>query len=124
MAVDRLIMLHLPSFVDVLYELRTRHPETFDKVEIYVDGGFRRGTDVLKAICLGAKACGFGRSFLYANAAYGEAGVTKTIQVLRAEITNAMQQIGVTSLAQCTPEMVKYMERAIDPPRPSDYSQV
>ncbi|KAG9030433.1 Cytochrome b2, mitochondrial precursor [Tulasnella sp. JGI-2019a] len=115
---------YAPSSIDVLYELRTRHPETFDKVEIYVDGGFRRGTDVLKAICLGAKACGFGRSFLYANAAYGEAGVTKTIQILRAEITNAMQQIGVTSLAQCTPEMVKYMERAIDPPRPSDYSQV
>lgn len=56
-----------------------KHPEVFDKVEVYVDGGFRRGTDVLKALCLGAKACGFGRPFLYANAAYGEAGVVKTI---------------------------------------------
>lgn len=57
-----------------------QYPEVFDKVEIYVDGGFRRGTDVLKALCLGATAVGFGRSFLYANAAYGEAGVTKTIK--------------------------------------------
>lgn len=66
-------------FQDTLYELRQKHPEVFDKVEVYVDGGFRRGTDVLKAICLGARACGFGRPFLYANGAYGERGVVKTI---------------------------------------------
>lgn len=52
----------------------------FDKVEVYVDGGFRRGTDVVKAVCLGAKAVGLGRPFLYANAAYGERGVSKTIE--------------------------------------------
>ena len=65
----------------------SQHPEVFNKVEVYVDGGFRRGTDVLKAICLGAKACGLGRPFLYANAAYGEAGVTKTIKS-RSDILN------------------------------------
>ncbi|KAG8878013.1 Cytochrome b2, mitochondrial precursor [Tulasnella sp. 331] len=115
---------YAPASIDVLYELRTTYPEVFDKVEIYVDGGFRRGTDVLKALCLGATAVGFGRSFLYANAAYGEAGVGKTIKLLRGEIANAMQQIGLRSLAECKPDMVKYMERSIDPPKSSDYSQV
>ncbi|KAG8903652.1 Cytochrome b2, mitochondrial precursor [Tulasnella sp. 403] len=114
---------YAPASIDVLYELRTKHPDVFNKVEVYVDGGFRRGTDVVKALCLGAKACGFGRSFLYANAAYGEAGVTKTIRILRDEIVNAMQQIGLKNISEARPEMIKYMDRAIDSPKPSDYSQ-
>jgi glutamate synthase domain-containing protein 2 len=49
-------------------------------MEVYVDGGIRRGTDVLKALCLGAKAVGLGRPFLYAQSAYGEDGVVKAVQ--------------------------------------------
>ncbi|KAG8961678.1 Cytochrome b2, mitochondrial precursor [Tulasnella sp. 419] len=114
---------YAPAAIDVLYELRQKRPDVFDKVEVYVDGGFRRGTDVLKAICLGAKACGLGRPFLYANAAYGEAGVIKTVRLLNEEIKNAMQQIGLTSLAQASPDMVEYVIRSIEPPKPEDYSQ-
>ncbi|KAG8944970.1 Cytochrome b2, mitochondrial precursor [Tulasnella sp. 424] len=114
---------YAPAPIDVLYELRQKHPEVFDKVEVYVDGGFRRGTDVVKAVCLGAKAVGLGRPFLYANAAYGERGVSKTIQILREEIINCMQQIGLTNLSQAKPEMIKCMERTIAPPKSSDYSQ-
>jgi L-lactate dehydrogenase (cytochrome) len=55
----------------VLYELRQKRPDLFDKVEVYVDGGVRRGTDVLKALCLGAKGVGLGRTFLFANGTYG-----------------------------------------------------
>jgi L-lactate dehydrogenase (cytochrome) len=55
----------------VLYELRQKRPDLFDKVEVYVDGGVRRGTDVLKAMCLGAKGVGLGRTFLFANGTYG-----------------------------------------------------
>jgi hypothetical protein len=49
-------------------------------MEIYVDGGIRRGTDVLKALCLGAKAVGVGRPFLYAQSAYGPDGVVKVVE--------------------------------------------
>lgn len=53
-----------PAPIDVLIELRQTKPDLFNKVEIYVDGGVRRGTDVLKAIALGATAVGLGRPFL------------------------------------------------------------
>ncbi len=73
-------VLSAPAAIDVLWELRQRRPELFDKAEIYVDGGVRRGTDVVKALALGARAVGLGRPFLYANGTYGERGVTKAIQ--------------------------------------------
>ncbi len=57
-----------------------------DKLEIYVDGGIRRGTDILKAICLGAKGVGIGRPFLYAMSAYGQAGVERAMQLLKDEM--------------------------------------
>jgi L-lactate dehydrogenase (cytochrome) len=62
-----------PSIL-VLLELRRRYPEVFDQLEIYIDGGFERGADILKAICLGATAVGVGRPFLY-SLVYGAAGV-------------------------------------------------
>lgn len=49
-------------------------------MEIYIDGGVRSGTDVVKALCLGAKAVGLGRPFLFANGAYGEDGVVKVCE--------------------------------------------
>lgn len=56
-----------PPAMDVLIELRQRRPDLFDKVEVYMDGGVRRGTDVLKAVALGAKAVGLGRPFLVSS---------------------------------------------------------
>ncbi|KAJ7446514.1 FMN-dependent dehydrogenase-domain-containing protein [Mycena galericulata] len=53
--------------LEVLYKLRKQRPEVFDKVEVYIDGGVQRGTDVVKALCLGATAVGLGRAFLYAQ---------------------------------------------------------
>lgn len=49
-------------------------------MEVFIDGGIRRGTDVIKALCLGAKAVGLGRPFLYANAVWGEDGVRRCVQ--------------------------------------------
>lgn len=63
-----------PPAVMVLLELRRECPEVFDKLEVLVDGGIRRGTDVVKCICLGAKAVGLGRPPLYALN-YGQEGV-------------------------------------------------
>lgn len=53
-----------PAPIDVLIELRQTRPDLFSKIEVYIDGGVRRGTDVLKAIALGATAVGLGRPFL------------------------------------------------------------
>lgn len=57
-----------------LMELNARCPEVFDVMEVYVDGGIKRGTDIFKALCLGARAVGVGRGWLYALN-YGKAGV-------------------------------------------------
>ena len=67
--------------------------------EVYVDGGIRRGTDIFKALALGAKAVGVGRPFLYAMSGYGTDGVIKAIQILKDELTVAMRLMGVTRVA-------------------------
>ncbi|QRV75975.1 FMN-dependent alpha-hydroxy acid dehydrogenase [Ceratobasidium sp. AG-Ba] len=111
-----------PPPIDVLYELRQKRPDIFEdgKMEVFIDGGVRRGTDVLKALCLGAKAVGLGRPFLYANAAWGEEGVRRTVQIMREEIETGMRLLGVTRIQDLKPEHVKYMAREPAPvPSPS-----
>lgn len=71
-----------PPSIITLLELHKRCPEIFDKMEIYVDSGIRRGTDILKAVCLGATAVGIGRSALYATN-YGQEGVEHLIDSKR-----------------------------------------
>ena len=64
------------------------------KVPILMDGGIRRGTDVLKALALGATAVLIGRPYVYGLAANGAAGVTKVVNILRAELEMAMALTG------------------------------
>jgi len=71
-----------PATIMVLLELRKNCPEVFDKMEVYIDGGITRGTDIFKALCLGAKAVGLGRGFLYALN-YGAEGVRKFVDSKR-----------------------------------------
>lgn len=66
-----------------------------DRVEVILDSGIRRGTDILKARALGASACMIGRAFLWGLASGGSAGVTRTIDILREELDNAMALLGV-----------------------------
>jgi L-lactate dehydrogenase (cytochrome) len=63
----------------VLLELRKFYPDVFDKIQVHLDGGIRRGTDILKALCLGATSVSLGRPFLY-SVLYGEQGVHHLIQ--------------------------------------------
>ena len=63
-----------PSSIRTLLEIRKFHPELLQKMEVYLDGGVRRGADVLKALCLGAKGVALGRPFMY-SVAYGDPGV-------------------------------------------------
>lgn len=110
-----------PPSIITLLELHKRCPEVFDRMEVYVDSGIRRGTDILKAICLGATAVGMGRSMLFATN-YGQAGVEHlidselfcllcscgllTIVVLRDELETSMRNNGITTLDEAGPHLV------------------
>merc|ERR1719235_1510423 len=78
-------------------------PDTFD---VLIDGGIRRGTDIFKALALGAKGVGVGRPALYSLGSFGQPGVEKMISILRAELEMTMRLMGVQKLADIKPEMV------------------
>lgn len=124
-----------PPSILLLLEMHKNCPEVFDKMDIFVDGGFRRGGDILKALCLGAKAVGIGRSFLYALH-YGTEGVEHLVgskspirtfpwtlckwvlfslisklthhhpSVLKDEMESAMKLIGIKNLSEVHPGLV------------------
>ncbi|KAI2083988.1 hypothetical protein LOZ36_005233 [Ophidiomyces ophidiicola] len=94
-----------PPPIITLLELHKRCPAVFDKMEIFVDSGIRRGTDILKCICLGATAVGLGRSVLFA-ANYGQEGVEHLFDIMKDELEGAMRLVGITSLDQAGPELV------------------
>jgi 4-hydroxymandelate oxidase len=77
-----------------------------DALEVYLDGGVRRGTDVLLALALGARACLVGRPISYANALGGAEGVAAALGMLRAEIENALLLAGCGSAAEVGPSIV------------------
>jgi L-lactate dehydrogenase (cytochrome) len=79
-----------------------------DRVEVILDGGVRRGSHVLKALAMGAKAVSGGRLYLYALAAAGQAGVERALSLLQAEIERDMKLMGVTSVAQLTREHLRF----------------
>ncbi|KAF9769870.1 hypothetical protein IL306_012641 [Fusarium sp. DS 682] len=94
-----------PPSILLLLELHRNCPEVFDKMVVLVDGGFRRGSDVLKAICLGATAVGLGRPFAY-SVGYGEDGVEHAFNILRDELETAMRLCGLTDLADASPDYI------------------
>lgn len=87
-------------------ELKKRHMFPNKNFQLFVDGGFRRGTDVLKAIALGATAVGIGRPLLYAYSAYGSHGVVRALDLLRDEIEMDMRLLGARTLQEVVPEML------------------
>lgn len=72
------------------------------QIPVMVDGGFRRGTDIYKGIALGARAVCVGRPYLWGLAAFGQPGVERVLELLRAELVLAMAHAGVTSVDQVT----------------------
>ena len=71
-----------------------------DKIEVILDGGVRRGTHVLKALSLGAKACSFGKGYLFALAAGGQKGVEKILEKMKEEIYRDMTLMGCKSISE------------------------
>ncbi|MFN5602521.1 MAG: alpha-hydroxy acid oxidase, partial [Acidimicrobiaceae bacterium] len=74
------------------------------------DGGIRRGSDIVKALALGASVCTMGRSYLYGLGAAGEAGVEKALTMLTSEMRRTMQLTGVRSVAEISSELVQITE--------------
>jgi L-lactate dehydrogenase (cytochrome) len=128
-----------PSLL-TLMEIQANCPEVMEQMEVFIDGGIRRGTDVLKAICLGASAVCLGRPFLFA-VGYGQDGVEHAVDskclsphrvnldrlanekiVIKDELETAMQMIGITHLSQAHPgllntaELDKYVYRGDNHP--------
>jgi L-lactate dehydrogenase (cytochrome)/(S)-mandelate dehydrogenase len=87
---------HAPG---ALYALPAISEEIGGTAEILLDGGIRRGSDVVKALCLGATAVCIGRPYLYGLAADGSAGVEAILKIFRQEITRTLTLMGVTDLA-------------------------
>ncbi|KAI1331614.1 glycolate oxidase [Xylariaceae sp. FL0255] len=94
------------------YAAHLLSPEIRDRFQIFIDGGFRRGTDIIKALALGATAVGIGRPSLYSVCAgYGEAGLKRLLQMLQFEIETGMALAGATSVTELVPELLN-TERA------------
>ena len=77
------------------------------RVEIICDGGVRRGSDIIKAVALGATACMAGRAYLYGLAAGGEPGVDKVLGLLADDVRRTMALLGVTRISELTPEYLE-----------------
>lgn len=94
--------------LEILLELRRHAPHLLSspsKLTIVVDGGIRRGTDVVKALCLGAHAVSLARPFMF-SLVYGPDGVEKVARILEDEVVRAMKLLGVRSVEELGPEYV------------------
>ena len=77
------------------------------RMPVIVDSGFRRGTDVIKALAMGAQAVGVGRPYLWGLGAFGQDGVERVLDLLRTETRAAMQQCGVHLVKELNPSFVR-----------------
>src|SRR6058998_3056515 len=87
--------------------------EVGGRVPVFVDGGFRRGTDVFKALALGARGVCIGRPYLWGLGAFGQAGVERVLDLLKAELELVMKQCGARSIAEISRGLVMVRDRAI-----------
>ena len=81
-----------------------------DRIDVMMDGGIQRGTHVLKALSLGAKAVGLGRYYLFPLAAAGQAGVERALETMRIEIERGMKLMGCTTVEQLTRRNLRFRD--------------
>ncbi len=81
-------------------------PEVVDavggRIPVFVDGGFRRGTDIYKALALGARAVGLGRAYIYGLTVFGQTGVEQVVELMKSELDRTMKQCGTPTIASIT----------------------
>ena len=77
------------------------------RIPVLIDGGFRRGTDVFKALAIGATAIGIGRPYIWGLGAFGQRGVERVLELMQAELVMVMKQAGATTIGKITPEFVR-----------------
>jgi isopentenyl diphosphate isomerase/L-lactate dehydrogenase-like FMN-dependent dehydrogenase len=78
------------------------------QTEVLMDGGVRRGSDIVKALCLGARAVLVGRAYAYGLAAVGQAGVTRAIEILRTDVERTMRLLGCGAVSELNRSYVEY----------------
>jgi isopentenyl diphosphate isomerase/L-lactate dehydrogenase-like FMN-dependent dehydrogenase len=95
-------------------------PEIVDAVgkraTVFMDSGIRRGSDVVKALALGANAVMVGRSTLYGVAAGGEAGAARALEIYRDEISRNMALLGCSTIAELGPHCLQFVDAQLRPP--------
>jgi len=87
--------------------------EVGGRIPVFVDGGFRRGTDIFKGLALGAKAVGIGRPFLWGLGAFGQAGVDRVLEILQGELKMTMAQCGTQTVSEITRAYIATPDRRI-----------
>jgi isopentenyl diphosphate isomerase/L-lactate dehydrogenase-like FMN-dependent dehydrogenase len=115
--------------LDCVYPTLRALPEVVAAVnaqcEVLLDGGIRRGTDIAKALCMGARAVLIGRAYAYGLGAGGRAGVSRTIQILRADLVRALKLLGCPSVGELDESYVTYpAEWRSHAPQRSEYANV
>ena len=96
-----------PAAIEVLPEIHKTVQSLDPAFPVYIDGGIRRGTDVFKAIALGADGVLVGRPCIYGLAVDGYPGVARVLTILKEEFVQTMRLAGCRSLAEIEPEMVR-----------------
>ena len=96
---------HVSPTIRALPELVTAVGQ---QIEVLMDGGIRRGSDIVKALCLGARGVLIGRAYAYGLAAAGEAGVTRAIEILRNDVERTLRLLGCGSVAELNKSYVEY----------------
>jgi L-lactate dehydrogenase (cytochrome) len=95
---------HLPATIDILPQIAAA---AGDRLEVLVDSGFRRGSDIAAGLALGARAVLIGRAHLYGLAAAGEAGVRHCIDILAEELSMTMALCGARNIAELDPTLIR-----------------
>lgn len=102
-----------PAPIDLVRSIRQM---VGDSMDLVVDGGIRRGTDIVKALALGANACSFGKAYLYGLAAGGQAGVARVLDLLKTEVIRAMTLLGCAAIAEISERHIHGLVETLNSP--------